>query len=64
MRKVCQNEKNVLPLHPHSRFRKPAIILRLNDKGLAMVRWMSGLVPGLQNRSGRFDSATHLSQSP
>ena len=25
-----------------------------------MVRWMSGLVPGLQNRSGRFDSATHL----
>ena len=25
-----------------------------------MVRWMSGLVTGLQNRLGRFDSATHL----
>ena len=25
-----------------------------------LVRWMSGLVFGLQNRPGRFDSATHL----
>ena len=25
-----------------------------------MVRWMSGLVSGLQNQQGRFDSATHL----
>lgn len=24
------------------------------------VRWMSGLVPGLQNQLVRFDSATHL----
>ena len=25
-----------------------------------MVRWMNGLVSGLQNQPRRFDSATHL----
>ena len=27
---------------------------------LETVRWMSGLVNGLQNRQRRFESATHL----
>ena len=27
-----------------------------------MVRWMNGLVSGLQNQPRRFDSATHLKQ--
>ncbi len=37
----------------------PAIIQDDKTKTFP-VRWMSGLVSGLQNRPGRFDSATHL----
>ena len=50
--KICVIRKNILLLHPLNRKRYVHCWY--------LVRWMSGLVFGLQNRPGRFDSATHL----
>lgn len=49
---IPKSRKNLLPLHPQT---KTAGYPYPN-----LVRWMSGLVSGLQNQQGRFDSATHL----
>ena len=43
--------KKVLPLHS---------LFQSKHKLYGLVRWMSGLVNGLQNRQRRFESATHL----
>ena len=53
-RKICVIGKNILLLHPLNRKRYVHCWY--------LVRWMSGLVSGLQNRPGRFDSATHLKE--
>ena len=51
-RKICVIAKKILLLHPLNRQKVYPLLI--------LVRWMSGLVSGLQNRPGRFDSATHL----